>query len=245
MKSKPVCWLAGAILLMLTPGFVRADSFYVVVFGYQRPVINNARFSHTFATFIRTTADGKAEHFTISWLPTSTEVRPARLKSEEGKNFTLQETLAIAKENRTVVGRWGPYEIKPELWNLAVEQKAWLESGKVRYKAFDDGSPDGTVSNCVHAVTYMARPEGQRNPMVYVLPGAWGESGSYWAALTLRPWYVEPCNVRHDLMASIGLNDKDFEHYGLDRHPSKNPVAVLVQNGFQARLLPNRVNCSR
>lgn len=220
-----------------------SDTYYVMIFGAQRPVLKDPRHSHSFATFVRLGADGAAEYFTISWLSLDGRVRPFELHAEPGRNWTLEETLQLCRENRMEVCNFGPYQIQPDLWRRAVEQKQWLESGNVRYKPMDEGSRDGTVSNCIHAISYMAREPGQQVPYVFVMPANWGESGSYWIALTLRPWFCDPCNPRYDIMQRVGLNPDCFKHWTLDRSPNPNPITRAVQAGFHRRLLPNRVFC--
>ena len=141
--------------------------------------------------------------------------------------------------------RWGPYQIDPDLWNRALWQKQRLESGQVLYQALDSGSPTGAVSNCLHAVSFMAREPGQRRPWIFVFPANWGESGSYWVALTLRPWFIEPCQTHEWLLPYLGLNPDAFIRNGLDRNSTRNPVTRAVQAGFHTQLLPNRVDCGR
>lgn len=155
------------------------DAYYVVIFGGQRPTFKNPRHSHSFAVFIHTDALNRTEYFTISWLSVDGIVRPYALHPEAGRNWGLQETLQLCCKNNMQVTRWGPYQINCDLWNRAVRQKEWLESGNVLYKPADGGSRDGTISNCIHAISYMAREPGQAVPYVYSAPANWGESGSY------------------------------------------------------------------
>lgn len=219
------------------------DAYYVVVFGAQPPGLKNPRRTHSFATFIRTDAAGGVEYFTISWLPVNGNVRPWAIHPEVGRNWGLEETLRLCRELDLRVATFGPYQIDCDLWNRAVVQKQWLESGNVLYKAMDNGSKDGTISNCIHAVSYMAREPGQAAPYVFVAPANWGESGSYWIALTLRPWYLDPCNVRHDIMCRIGLDPRDFKNWTLDRNPTRDPATRTIQAVLHRHLLPNRVVC--
>jgi len=236
--------LLAAMLTGATLSSVQAqDCYYVVVFGAQRPLLNNPRHTHSFATFIHTRADGPTEYFTISWLPVDGNIRPSALFPEPGRNWGLEQSLQWCQENRMEAASWGPYQIQQDLWNRAAAQKQWLESGNVSYKAMDGGSTDGTVSNCIHAVSYMAREPGQKIPYVFVMPANWGESGSYWVALTLRPWYVDPCNVRHDILRSIGQDPSSFKNGTLDRNPNFNPATRMIQDVLHRKLLPNRVTC--
>jgi hypothetical protein len=237
-------WYLWAIGLLLAPAAARAgDAYFVTVFGAQRPLIKLPRRTHSFAAFFRVCPGQRVEAFTISWLPASGEMRPLALAPEPGRNFTLNETLAFCAANRMEVAAWGPYQIDPCLWDAALRQKARLESGQVLYKALDFGSPDGTVSNCVHALEHAVRPPGQWVPEIVVAPANWGESGSYWVALLLRPWYVAPCQTHPWVLPLIGLDPGAFAYYDLARNPTRFPGIRLTQAAFQSNLLPNRVRC--
>lgn len=240
-------WLLGVGLWLgaTTAGAAAAeDVYFAIVFGAQRPVVKAPRYSHSFATFTHLTPDGRLEAFTISWLPATGEVRPLRLWAEAGRNFTLEETLRLCQENRMEVACWGPYQIQPELWQRACWQKDRLESGAVSYKALDGGSLRGRVSNCLHAIEYLARPSGRTLPQVVVAPANWGESGSYWIALALRPWFVEPCRTHDWLLPQLGLDPSRLLRCGLGANPA-NPPTAAIQATLHPHLLPNRVPCER
>jgi hypothetical protein len=228
---------------LLAPAAARADDFFVIVFGAQRPVIKLARYTHSWAVFMRVPPCGPIQEVTISWMPATGKVRPFALKPEAGRNFSLEESLQYCVDNQLAVGAWGPYQIQPDLWNRALCQKSRLESGQVQYKAFDFGSQDGTVSNCIHALSYLTREPGQKEPNVIVAPANWGESGSYWVALTYRPWFVAPCQTHPCLLPKIGLNPQAFTFYDLSRNPTMNPLVLVTQAALHTYLLPNRVQC--
>jgi hypothetical protein len=233
----------GLWLALSAPAAAAEDAYFVVVFGAQRPVVKAPRYSHSFATFAHLLPDGRLEAFTISWLPATADVRPLLPEPEQGFNFDLPTTLRLCQQNRMEVACWGPYRIHPDLWNRARWQRSRLESGQVLYKAYDGGSLDGRVSNCLHAIDFMARGPDRRLPYVIVAPANWGESGSYWIALTLRPWYLEPCRTHDWLFPRLGLDDNALIRYGLARNPTLNPVTRAVQAALQADLLPERVDC--
>jgi hypothetical protein len=115
----------------------------------------------------------------------------------------------------------------------------------VLYQALDGGSPDGTVTNCLHALSFLARRPGRRHDEVGVLPANWGASGTYWVALTLRPWFLDPCCTHDWLLAPLGLDAGGLLRNGLDRNPSSNPVTAALQAALHPQLLPNRVRCGR
>jgi hypothetical protein len=245
MRAKLTCGMAALSLCLLLPTAAHADAFFVTVFGAQRPVIKLARYSHSFATFVHVAANGCAEECTISWMPQAGKLRPFALMSEPGRNFTLNETLQFCVDNGMGVAAWGPYQIQPQLWNMALAQKGRLDSGQVAYKAFDYGAPEGRVSNCVHAVADTVRPPCQKAPAVIVAPANWGESGSYWATLTLRPWFVEPCQTHPWVLQRMGLNPCAFALHDLSKNPTGNPLVLVTQATLHAYLLPNRVQCGK
>ena len=219
------------------------DTYFVVLFGQQQQGCNKPSLAHSYATFIHLTADGQMDSFTISWLPVTGKVRTLSPMPEEGRNFTLEETLKIARDNHLEISLWGPYQIQPELWCRAMRSKAWLDSGKVLYQAFDYGAIDGRVCNCVHAVAHITGTQRSLLPSVFVAPSNWGKTGSYWAALAMTPWFLEPCRTHDSLLPRLGLNAEDYVRHGLDHNPSTNPIKCALQAALHHRLMQNRVNC--
>ena len=236
-----------AVALALTlGGATRAaadEAYYVVVFGAQRTPIKSPRYSHTWASFVHERADGTTEVATLSWLPATGEVRPYALRPEQGRNFSLEETLCMCRSNRMEVTIFGPYRICPELYQSALMQIARLEGGQVSYQAYDFGGKDGIVMNCLHALAHTAPSGPQRGQWVIVAPGNWGVSASYWTALVLRPWFIEPCVIHDAVLAKLGLNACEYQRAGLDRNPIGNPVTRAIQAAVHPHLLHNRVIC--
>jgi hypothetical protein len=101
--------------------------YFVVVWGYEAG--SSPTDSHTFATFYRgdDLARGKVGPQTISWLPATGVVQPSTI--ERGKNFTLGETLALARRRGYRVGAFGPYEIAAENYPRALARIRLLNSG--------------------------------------------------------------------------------------------------------------------
>jgi hypothetical protein len=241
MKVIPILGVAGLWLGLATPAPAAGDQYFAIIFGAQRPVIKVPRYAHSFAAFVHWMPGGRFESFTISWMPWTEEIRPLWLEPERGRNLTLRETLRWCYENRLEMAAWGPYQIQPDLWRRALWQRCRLETGQVLYQALDGNSPDGRISNCIHALDFLVRCPGEAS-RINVLPGNWGESGSYWVALTLRPWYLEPCRTHDWLLPILGLNPNALAHYGLDCNPT-NPVTAGLQASVHGNLLPNRVRC--
>lgn len=165
--------------------------YYFILFGGQSvPYV--PRTAHTFATFVKTTptADGKlsVEQVTISWLPAEGPVQPLRLRSVPGKNYSLEETFAIAAKDNTRVSMWGPFETDATRYALAAVQACTLNSGAVRFRSLDSLGRNRSVQHCVHAVTF-ADPKLQRlrqpvltgygEPGTSKLVGKYHDSGAF------------------------------------------------------------------
>jgi hypothetical protein len=162
------------------------ERYYIILFGSQSTP-RLARFTHTWATFVKTRGEGGdaskyqiSEIFTISWMPADLKVRALRLRPQEGVNLDLESTLSHSLE-RQRVSEWGPFEISPMIYNLALERKAELESGAVRYKAIDPtfGPRAASTSDCIHGISDID-PENGR--LYYLETRRFGEAASHWLA---------------------------------------------------------------
>jgi hypothetical protein len=179
--------------------------YYFILFGGQSvPFI--PRTSHTWATYVKATPTVGSvvlDAVTISWLPVDGDVRVRNLRPVQGKNHTLDETLAVMMRHRTVMSIWGPYEIDGPRYELAVRQAELLESGRVRYRVIDSFRRNPLISHCVHAVTY-ADPvlNGAIQPVLRV-----GEPGtSHLAARFARCGAFVGLPQTHDwLIPALGL----------------------------------------
>lgn len=203
------------------------EAYFVAVFGSQRTP-GLPRHTHTFAVFVRAMGDGpcprawRLECHTISWLPGSMEVRALRLRPECGVNLDLDATLRWALGSGQQVFVWGPYQIQKTLYDRALWQIAHLDSGEVRYKAVDTGFPADRVSNCIHAVSDLAR----RGPRLRVATPGWGETASFRVTRELSPWIVDPCRVHDWVGDGIGLRN-----YPLVRRELEPPLLIQRLRG--------------
>jgi len=176
--------------------------FFILFAGQSVPF--KARTAHTWATGVKTVGGAVVETITVSWLPADANVQPLRRRPVEGKNWSLEDTLAIMASHNSHISVWGPYEVEASRWDKAQEHRNYLESGAVRYRAVDSFNLNREIVNCVHAVTY-AHPVLQTRiqPVIRV-----GEPGtSRLAALYLRagswPGYPET----HDwILTAIGVD---------------------------------------
>jgi hypothetical protein len=191
------------------PPTIQTRYFFILYGGQSLPF--KPKTAHTWATFVKTTPDAAgvigAESFTISWLPATGEVKPWKCRAETGKNFSIEETFAIATEQNDRVSMWGPFEIDATRYELAVIQRQFLESGAVRYRAIDSFTRNIWIEHCVHAVTY-ADPILKQivQPVIQV-----GEPGtSRLAARYLRSGAFIGGAVTHDWV---------LQAIGADRYP--------------------------
>jgi hypothetical protein len=141
----------------LTSGSAQGgERYYAMIFGSQSsPKL--LRYTHTWATFIRVVGEGddprgyQVYQHTISWLPASLVVRVLSPVSEQGVNLELYATLDAVLKNGESVTMWGPFEMRPEVYQRSLGIKAILDSGAAQYRAIS--TPRNLlVSDCIHAV---------------------------------------------------------------------------------------------
>jgi hypothetical protein len=136
------------------------ERFYMLVFSSQS-IPKLPRYTHTWASVVRVKDRGpnqppEIEHQTISWLPSTLQVRTWDLRVELGVNLDLHHSVDEMCAQRQRVALWGPYEIRPDLYRSFLAQKAFLESGRLGYQAIDilgEAGTNGNGTNCVHALT--------------------------------------------------------------------------------------------
>jgi hypothetical protein len=200
------------------------ERYFVIIFGAQR-VPNCPKYSHSFATFVRVTGEGpclancRIESHTISWLPETLDIHVFRPWSEPGVNLDLPGTLKLMVCQGDRISMWGPYQIEKELYERALCQIARLESGEVRYEALDAAHPTAKVSNCIHAISDLARA---KHRLRVASPG-YGEVASYHVTKRLSPWFIDPAVV-HDWVGScLGLDCYPIIHRDLNEKPQLLP----------------------
>jgi hypothetical protein len=200
----------GAALVLVTVLSQRAqadESYYLIVYAAQRTP-NVPRYTHTFATVVKATGEGKdrskykIEAHTISWIAKSKEVVLARTKPEPGINLSLQDSMRLAASFDEKVSMWGPFEIKKELYERALKQIGRLESGKVEYKAVDLRFRPETAMNCIHAVCDLDADEGLLETNT-----ARGNEASRMVAVHLRRWMIKPEQTHAWVSEWLGLEE--------------------------------------
>jgi len=230
--------LSLATLVVIGLGTARADEkYYLIVFGSQRPIINQPAHTHTWATFIRVVdnpakpGSAKVEPYTISWLPATLIIRPMALRPEPGVNLELHRTVNFVLDDCQCVMMWGPYEIEKCFFDRVAAKKASLESGEVRYKANDTGRDSARVSNCIHAVADISQ-----GPRLRIGQPGLGHSASYFVALTFRPFIIDDQTTHDWLLDALALRDYPIERRDLEDNPTRNIALRLMQNLWQFRL---------
>lgn len=154
------------------------DRYFMVVWGYQGQD-NDVVQSHTFASFYSgdDLTNGNFNPATISWLPSTGVVRLFGV--EKGHNFSLAQTLDIACKTGREVKSWGPYEIKPELYRMALRRIRLLNSGRIAYSMID--VLPGTM-NCIKAAGDITR-----TPLAAGI--SWGFAASSEVVRHLSPYF--------------------------------------------------------
>lgn len=182
------------------PAVSESPRYYAVFFSHESES-NASRDSHTFATFVKTSGDGEELHVvesaTISWLPASDTVSIGRA-SEKGVNKTLEQTVAWAESHGYQIMVDGPFEIRPELYDRAVQQAAKLNRGELKYRAFDRFTRD-TAKNCFHAVADIVE-----QPKRLQTGTAWGREATLMVVDHLKPYFVANPTAGGDLLAELG-----------------------------------------
>jgi hypothetical protein len=205
-------WQFGVVPALVVAACItvpaRADeSYYMMVYAAQRSP-KDARYTHTFATFVRATgnesdnATREIEQHTISWIAASKEVVLARVRPETGVNLDLRDSLRLAAALEERVTMWGPFEIRKPLYDRALKRIEQLESGRMQYKAIDFRFRPESAINCIHAVTDLDADKGLLDT-----GGACGEEAGRIVMEHLRRWIIAP-DTTHDWLAErLGLDE--------------------------------------
>ncbi|MCI0376869.1 MAG: hypothetical protein L0215_04635 [Gemmataceae bacterium] len=197
--------LLSLTVIALQSVMLRAeDNHYLVMFAAQGPDAK-PRFTHTFAAFVKVSDnEGKKDIVakTISWMPASGVIVPAKLRPEPGANFSLERSLEWAADLKLAVIAWGPIPVQQELFDLAERRIALLESGKVGYKMVDLGN--GAGLNCIHAVSGLVPGEALATGT------ARGEQASLLVLQHFRRWFLSDEPAPDGLIAKLGLDQSNF-----------------------------------
>jgi hypothetical protein len=169
--------------------------------------------------------------FTISWLPRDFMTNPhlcvfhgfaSRLVPQwnkcpvlPGGNFTLEETIKLAVNQKNAVAMWGPYEIKQAAFDLAVKRKQLLDGGTIKYRADDRLYRKGKIAiSCFHAMAGLDElfPSGGLFNTGFMM---WGFNGT--ARVLIE--YTEKATNKHLLLEPVDIKK---DRYGFVYAPARN-----------------------
>lgn len=116
-------------------------------------------------------------------------------------NLDLHQTLRFARGQSARVYEWGPYRIRPELYERGLRQIERLNSGRIQYKALDGAWRPDAASNCIHAVSDIDADAGY-----LTVDGAYGVPASARVVEHLRRWMIEPGREHSSIPVKLGLS---------------------------------------
>lgn len=227
-----ICLLLALALGFLSGSARAEDRYFLIVMGSQR-TFKSPDHAHTFATFVKR-CDGpngvQLETRTISWLPASQHVRTLKIRPETGKNYGLDETIRFLQGDKQRVSLWGPYEIGPELFELAGRKVEELDGGRIRYKSYDGFYRSDNVTNCIHAVASVTG--GHR---VRVFGPGWGDTASYFVLESMMPWVVGRTTTHDCVVGELGLDKYAIAYrkvFDKPRIPPASGLPLVIHDGL-------------
>ena len=181
----------------------------------------------------RTYKNREFEAFTISWLPRDFMTNPhlcvfdgagSRIIPQSnkcpispGRNFSLEETIKLAVNDKNAVAMWGPYEIAKQGFDLAVRRKRLLDGGTIKYRADDRLTRKEKVAiSCFHAMAGLDQlyPNGGIFGTGFKM---WGLNGT--ARVLIE--YTEKANYKGLLLEPVDVKN---DRYGFVYAPTRNGV---------------------
>jgi hypothetical protein len=160
------------------------------------------------------------EAYNISWLPADFMSNPHLCVFEgfgaqlfpkmnqcpisPGHNFSLEETIKLAANEKDAVAMWGPYEIAKPGFDLGVKRKALLDGGTIKYRADDRlYQKDKIAISCFHAMASLDEiyPKGGFLDTGFEM---WGFNGTarvlieYTKKASNKGLLLDPVDVKND-----------------------------------------------
>lgn len=223
--------LVGVLLLAFAIPGRRAsaeEKHFALFFAYQN-YAGQPMSTHSFIEFIRADVQPNApptilQRDTISWMADDGKVRLLSIRAEQGRNASLDETLALATGRR--VSAWGPYELTPCAYSMAMNRKAELESGAIGYKAAVVLPGKGRrLANCVHAAGEIDPADGR----VARFELQFGDNATRQLVrhYARRGYLCSPHCPRDDVFSALGLDGRcirrlnDWDQHALGRMLSR------------------------
>jgi hypothetical protein len=189
--------VAVATVLLAAGSARAADDFYLTVFTAET-VPFRSKYTHTFVAFQRVPCGGgPVEQHHISWLPANLNGRRITLHPEPGVNLPVADTFAYCRKHEMRMSAWGPYRIKPELFEMLKCQAAKLSAGTVMYKPTDNLYNSDYAANCYHAIWQPVAPHRKYS-------GAFncGDASGAATVQLFRCWIIDPCQT-HDAVLDL------------------------------------------
>ena len=134
-------------------------------------------------------------------------------------NLDLYSTLDAVRKNGESVTMWGPFEMRPEVYERSLRVKAILDSGVAQYRAISTPR-DLLVSDCIHAVAAVDPVFGRGHyPLIRV-----GKPASRFIArqVMTRSVFDQDRTDASWLIARLGLDRYPIEVIPPEQIPRRN-----------------------
>lgn len=213
------CRVVAVVLTWLVldalPRAEAEERAFALIFGAQAEP-NLPRYSHTFATFVKTKdappadappAKAKLDVCTISWMPRRLDIQILSLRAEPGVNLDLAGSMQWARRVSARVTLWGPYEVQPELFEMAKRQADRLDSGAISYRAVDWRNRGIDASNCSHAVCDLDTTRAR-----LITGSSYGNAASLKVLQHLSPHFLPSQKDHSWLIERLDLKNGDLRH---------------------------------
>lgn len=190
-------------LILFCSAALADDRYYMWIYAHQARVGNLPRHSHTYGVFARTENGRLKDSRTISWM--AKHGFHLLGGADTGENMSLRKTFGIVSDMGYRWWKFGPYEIKAELYERAKRRVDEIFTpGKILYDALAGGRPSYST-NCIHAISDLDRDFG---PLVT------GTKRGYEASTAvvrhLNRWIIShdgvPNQLRSDLADSLQVS---------------------------------------
>lgn len=215
-----ICGVIAGVLLAAPLPASAADSYYVTIFSAETVPFQSTH-THTFVVVTRIPAPingvpQAVEQHQISWAPANLNPRGLTLRPERGVNLSVPDTFQYCRSSCMRVSAWGPYQIKPELFEMMKCQAAKLDSGRVKYKPTDNLYHTDVAANCYHAIWQPVAPCRKYS-------GAFN-CGDASGAMTVRlfqPWLIDPCTTNDSILELVVPRGETVMRRSFDDRPGR------------------------
>jgi hypothetical protein len=138
-------------------------------------------------------------------------------------NLDLDQTLNFARDISARAYEWGPYRIRPELYERSLRQIERLNNGRIQYKVLDGAWRPDAASNCVHAVSDVDADDGY-----LTVDGAYGVAASARVVEHLRRWMIQPGQELSSIHEKLMLSGQPIVRVAnIDSDVASRPMRVV------------------